>query len=208
VPGSRYVHRMCRRVRLSSDARRITISVAFAAGLAALPLSAAKAQYYPPCSPFPLAWPFCVAGAVVATAVTIATAPILALTRSPPFLFYGPPFYPPPPYYPPLQYPRRRITGHAEPRRCRARRRHSTGSFDPIWEPARRSFWACTVNRATSVPASWPTNVWHSSRDIWMGSSKFLPKMKALVGADQSGDRGATGRACQFGSIVCVSLDS
>jgi hypothetical protein len=34
--------------------RRITISAAFAAGLATLPLSAANAQYYPPCSPFPL----------------------------------------------------------------------------------------------------------------------------------------------------------
>jgi hypothetical protein len=82
--------------------RRITISVAFAAGLATLPLSPAEAQsnpsqsnpsqsnppqsnppqsnppqsnppqsnppqsnpaqYYPPCSPFPLEWPFCVVG--------------------------------------------------------------------------------------------------------------------------------------------------
>jgi len=40
--------------------RRITIAAAFGVGLAALPLSTAKAQYYPPCSPFPLEWPFCV----------------------------------------------------------------------------------------------------------------------------------------------------
>jgi hypothetical protein len=38
--------------------RRIMISAAFAAGLAALSLSTAKAQYYPLRSPFPLFWPF------------------------------------------------------------------------------------------------------------------------------------------------------
>jgi hypothetical protein len=43
---------------------RIAVSAAFAAGLAAVPLATAKAQYYPPCSPFPLFWPFCVAGAM------------------------------------------------------------------------------------------------------------------------------------------------
>jgi hypothetical protein len=87
---------------------RITISVAFAAGLAALPLSTAKAQYYPPyyppCSPFPLFWPFCVAGAVVGTAAMIVTAPIRAVTGAPPFYYggyYGPPYYPPPPNYAP-----------------------------------------------------------------------------------------------------------
>jgi hypothetical protein len=83
--------------------RRIRISAAFAAGLAALPLSAAKAQYYPPpCSPFPLFWPFCVAGAVVGTAVTIVTAPVWALTGGPPYYYrayYGQPYYPSPPYY-------------------------------------------------------------------------------------------------------------
>jgi hypothetical protein len=48
--------------------RGIMFSAAFGAGLAALPLSTAKAQYYyPPCSPFPLFWPFCVADAVVGT---------------------------------------------------------------------------------------------------------------------------------------------
>ena len=42
--------------------RRITISIAFAAGLATLPLSAAQAQYYSPYSPFALFWPFCANG--------------------------------------------------------------------------------------------------------------------------------------------------
>jgi hypothetical protein len=70
--------------------RQIAVSAAFAAGLAALPLATAEAQYYyPPCSPFPLAWPFCVAGAAVSTAATIVTAPFVALS--------GPPYYYP--YY-------------------------------------------------------------------------------------------------------------
>src|SRR5260370_11163791 len=54
---------------------RIAVSAAFAAGLAALPVATAKAQYYPPCSPFPLFWPFCVAGAPVGTAPAIVPAP-------------------------------------------------------------------------------------------------------------------------------------
>jgi hypothetical protein len=83
--------------------RRITISAALAAGFATLPLLSAEAQYYPPCSPFPLFWPFCVVGAVVGTAATIVTAPLRALTGAPPLYygFYGPPYYPPPPYYSP-----------------------------------------------------------------------------------------------------------
>jgi hypothetical protein len=86
--------------------RRMTISAAFAAGLAALPLSAAKAQYYPPCSPFPLFWPFCVAGAVVGTAAMIVTAPVRALTGAPPYYYgdYPPPYHPPPAYYAPGYY--------------------------------------------------------------------------------------------------------
>ena len=90
--------------------RRIAISVAFAVGLATLPLSTAEAQsyppqYYPPCSPFPLEWPFCVAGAVLDIAATIVTAPIRLLTGAPPFGYYGPPYYPSPPYYyPPPNY--------------------------------------------------------------------------------------------------------
>jgi hypothetical protein len=125
--------------------RGITISAAIAAGLAALPLTTAEAQYYPqqqptaqrttaqlnrdelarlqsgtryspyyqasgppgwgpppgwgwgypPCSPFPLSWPFCVAGAVVGAAALIVTAPIRALTGAPPY------YYPPPYYYGP-----------------------------------------------------------------------------------------------------------
>jgi hypothetical protein len=95
---------------------RIAISAVFAtvlaAGLAVLPLSAAKAQYYPPCSPFPLTWPFCVAGAVVGTAATIVTAPFRAFAAGPYYGYYPPPYqtvpaasyypapgYPPPPYY-------------------------------------------------------------------------------------------------------------
>ena len=79
--------------------QRIALSVVFAAGLAALPLSAAEAQYYgPPCNPFPLTWPFCIAGAVVGTAATIATAPFRAVAGAP---YYNSYYYPPPPYYAP-----------------------------------------------------------------------------------------------------------
>jgi len=82
--------------------RRIAILATFAAGLAALPISPLKAQYYPPppCSPFPLFWPFCVAGALVVTAATIVTAPFWALTGTPPYYYgyYGQPYDP---YYPP-----------------------------------------------------------------------------------------------------------
>ena len=87
--------------------RRITISIAFAAGLATLPLSAAKAQYDPPYSPAPLSWPICAAGAVVVTATTIITAPLRVLTGAPPFYYvcYAPsPYYPPPAYYAPGYY--------------------------------------------------------------------------------------------------------
>jgi hypothetical protein len=88
---------------------RIAIPVVVAA-LAVLPLASAKAQYYgpaygPPCTPFPLTWPFCVAGAVVGTAATIVSAPFRAV--APPY-YYGPPppryYAPPPAYYPPPYY--------------------------------------------------------------------------------------------------------
>jgi len=83
---------------------RIAMSAVFAAGLAALPLSAAKAQYYgPPCTPFPLTWPICVVGAVVGTTAAIVSAPFRAV-GAPPYYYYGPAparyYYPPPPYYP------------------------------------------------------------------------------------------------------------
>jgi hypothetical protein len=82
--------------------QRIVISALFAAGLAALPLSPAKAQYYgPPCSPFPLTWPFCIAGAAVGTAATIATAPFRAVAGGPYYYGYGYGYYP---YYPPRYY--------------------------------------------------------------------------------------------------------
>ena len=107
--------------------RRITISVAFAAGLATLPLSTAEAQsnspqYYPPCSPFRLEWPFCVAGAVLDIASTIVTAPLRALTGAAPFYcgYYGPPYYPPPAYYAPGYSAPPNIMDHAEPARLAA----------------------------------------------------------------------------------------
>src|SRR5262249_4911899 len=71
----------------------------FGAGLAAVPASAAQAQYYAPCSPFPLFWPFCAAGAVVGAAATIVTAPFWALTGTPYYNgYYGQPYFPPPAY--------------------------------------------------------------------------------------------------------------
>ncbi len=81
--------------------RRIAVSAVVAAGIAALPLSAARAQYYPPCSPFPLAWPFCVAGAVVGTAGAIVAAPFQAAAVGPYYYSYAPPYYHAPAYYPP-----------------------------------------------------------------------------------------------------------
>ena len=87
--------------------RQMAIAAAFAAGLAAVPVSAAQAQYYPPCSPFPLFWPFCAAGALVGAAATIVTAPFWALTGTPPnyYGYYGQPYFPPPAYNAPGYYP-------------------------------------------------------------------------------------------------------
>ena len=75
--------------------QRIAISALFAAAVAALPLSAAKAQYYYPCHPFPLFWPFCAAGAVVGAAATVATAPFRAMAAP----YYYPRYAYPPAYY-------------------------------------------------------------------------------------------------------------
>ena len=87
---------------------RFAVSAVFAAGLAFLPLSAAKAQYYgPPCTPFPLTWPFCVAGAVVGTAAAVVSAPFRAATYPYYYGYYPPRYYAPPPYYPPPYYPPR-----------------------------------------------------------------------------------------------------
>ena len=79
--------------------RRIAVLAAFAAGLVALPLATAKAQYYysPWCNPFPLTWPFCIAGAAVGTAAAIVTLPFRALAPPP----YPYAYYPPPAYYSP-----------------------------------------------------------------------------------------------------------
>ena len=97
-------------------ARRIVMSAAFAIGLAALPLSTAKAQYYEPCSPFPLALPFCVAGAIVGTAATIATAPFWVLSGMPPYGYYAPHYYPAPNYYAPASYaPATAVSPHPAP---------------------------------------------------------------------------------------------
>lgn len=95
--------------------RRIAISAAFATGLAALSLSTAQAQYYAPCSPFPLAWPFCVAGAVVGTAATIVTAPFRVLAGVPPYGYYTPPYYAAPSYYAPGYYYAPSYSSYAPP---------------------------------------------------------------------------------------------
>jgi hypothetical protein len=88
--------------------QRIAISALFAAGLAAAPLSAAKAQYYyPPCNPFPLSWPFCIAGAAVGTAAAIATAPFYAVAGAPYYYYYGQPYYYASGYYYPVRHHRR-----------------------------------------------------------------------------------------------------
>jgi len=88
--------------------RAIAISAVLAAASVALPYStAAQAQYYgPPCTPFPLTWPFCIVGAAVGTAATIVSAPFRAASGYP--YYYGSyryPYYAPPPpaypYYPP-----------------------------------------------------------------------------------------------------------
>jgi hypothetical protein len=83
--------------------QRSAISALFAAALAALPLSAAKAQYYYPCNPFPLTWPFCIAGAAVGTAAAIATAPFYAVAGSPYYYYYGQPYYYASGYYYPVR---------------------------------------------------------------------------------------------------------
>jgi hypothetical protein len=82
--------------KLGKTPMRIAISTLFAAMVAALPLSTAKAQAY--CNPFPLSWPFCIAGAAVNTAATIATAPFYAVAGAP-YYYYGSPYYYPSGYY-------------------------------------------------------------------------------------------------------------
>ncbi len=86
---------------------RTLILAVFAAAIAALPLAPAKAQYYYPCSPFPLAWPFCIAGAAVGTAAAIATVPFRAVAGGPYYYYYGSPYYYGPTYYYPRHHYRR-----------------------------------------------------------------------------------------------------
>ena len=90
--------------------RRAAISALFVALFAAAPFSAAKAQYYSDCNPFPLSWPFCIAGAAVGTAAAIATAPFRAIAGGPyyPYCYGGAPYYYAPAYY----YPARRHRRH------------------------------------------------------------------------------------------------
>jgi len=86
---------------------RIALPAALTAVLALLPLANAKAQAYPPpCHPFPLFWPVCIAGAAIYTAGAIVTAPFRAAAGYP---YYYQPYYrpAPPPYYPPPYYPAR-----------------------------------------------------------------------------------------------------
>ena len=95
----------------------IALSAAVAALLTAAPLTQAKAQYYgPPCNPFPLTWPFCIAGAAVYTAGAIVTAPFRAVAPPPAPAYYGYPYRPA--YYPgPAPGWRRWCYNH--PYRCR-----------------------------------------------------------------------------------------
>jgi len=78
-----------------STIRRLVLSVLVAAAIAAVPRSSANAQY--DCS-FPLAWPFCIAGAAVYAAGAIATAPVRPYYYDP--YYYGPAYYAPGYYYP------------------------------------------------------------------------------------------------------------
>ena len=72
-------------------------ALALLVGSASLvPLSDASARCWR-CGPGPLFWPFVAAGAVVAGAAAVATAPFYAVAPRP---YYPPPaYYAPPPYY-------------------------------------------------------------------------------------------------------------
>lgn len=88
---------------------RTVITALFTVGLATLPLSVAQAQYYyPACNPFPLSWPFCIAGAAVGTAAAIATAPFYAVAGGPYYYYYGRPYYYASGYYYPVRRHHRR----------------------------------------------------------------------------------------------------
>ena len=77
---------------------RIAVPVIIAAVVAASPVAPVQAQYYyPVCTPNPLSWPFCVAGAAVGTAAAIVSAPFVAATGRP-YYYYGQPYYGASPY--------------------------------------------------------------------------------------------------------------
>jgi len=124
--------------------RRIAISAAFATGLAVLPVSTAKAQYYAPCSPFPLAWPFCVAGAIVGAAATIATAPFWVLSGMPPYGYYMPPYYPPQNYYAPGYYVPPYST-YSPPPAAAPPMTHPSASYAP--PPVRDAYYFCPASK-------------------------------------------------------------
>jgi hypothetical protein len=81
--------------------RRIALPAVLASLLAAVPVATARAQAYypPPCHPFPLFWPVCIAGAAVYTAGAIVTAPFRAAAAPYYYPYYGGPYYYPPSYY-------------------------------------------------------------------------------------------------------------
>ena len=79
-----------------SSVRHLVLLVLVAAAIAAVPRSPANAQY--DCS-FPLAWPFCIAGAAVYTAGAIATAPFRPYYYDPYYPYYYSPAYYAPGYY-------------------------------------------------------------------------------------------------------------
>jgi hypothetical protein len=82
--------------------KRIALSAALVAALAAEPFSTAHAYRH---RVFPLFWPFVAGAAVVGTAAAIATAPLRAIAAAP--YYGGPPapyYYPPPAYYAPRYY--------------------------------------------------------------------------------------------------------
>jgi hypothetical protein len=107
--------------------KRTVISIALAAGLAAAPLSVARAQT--PYDYNPLFWPFLAAGAVLGTAALIVTLPVRVVCSDclpPPYAYYplnvGPPplapqpvSYPAPAYQPAPGYQQPPITYSAPP---------------------------------------------------------------------------------------------
>jgi hypothetical protein len=142
--------------------RRMAMSAAFATGLAALPLASAQAQYYTPyyspCAANPLAWPFCIAGAIVGTAATIAAAPFWLLAGTPPYGYYAAPSYYAPAYYapsyasyapPPAAAPQAALGAPAPPLPAR--------SAPP---PAGNAYYLCPTSKAyypyvATCPVAW-----------------------------------------------------